>query len=168
MPGWYDLAAANASVHEVQHLSFLFTSGLFWWNVIDPAPLHARLALATNGWISPALGGRPGIILETTGRTSGLPRRVVLTYLADGPRIVLVASNYGRAGNPAWFENLVAEPRVGVIRRGGRERFLARVASGAERSELLRRTDNVTFGVYAAYSRRTTREIPVVVLEPER
>ena len=108
------------------------------------------------------------MILETTGRRSGLARRVVLTYLADGPRIVLVASNYGRAGNPAWFENLVAEPRVGVIRRGGRERFLARVASGAERSELLRRTDNVTFGVYAAYSRRTTREIPVVVLEPER
>ena len=43
VPGWYDLAAANPNVHEVQHLSFLVTSGLFWWNVIDPAPLHARL-----------------------------------------------------------------------------------------------------------------------------
>lgn len=43
VPGWYDLAAAHAGVHEVQHLSFLITSGLFWWNVIDPAPLHARL-----------------------------------------------------------------------------------------------------------------------------
>lgn len=43
VPGWYDLAAANPDVHEVQHLSFLITSGLFWWNVIDPAPLHARM-----------------------------------------------------------------------------------------------------------------------------
>jgi len=48
------------------------------------APLHARLALATNGWVSPNLGGRPGIILETIGRRSGTPRRVVLTYLPDG------------------------------------------------------------------------------------
>ena len=149
-------------------LPLRIAQGLFGRLIGLIAPIHARLALLTDGRISPGLGTRPGIILETTGRRSGTARRVVLTYLADGPRIVLVASNYGRAGNPAWFENLVAEPRVGVIRRGGRERFLARVASGAERSELLRRTDNATFGVYAAYSRRTTREIPVVVLEPER
>ena len=38
------------------------------------APLHARLALATDGRISPGLGGRPGIILETIGRRSGTAR----------------------------------------------------------------------------------------------
>ena len=43
LPGWYDLAAANSLVHEGQHLSFLVTSMLFWWNVIDPAPLHAPM-----------------------------------------------------------------------------------------------------------------------------
>ena len=43
VPGWYDLAAADETVHEVQHLSFLVTFALFWWNVIDPAPLHARM-----------------------------------------------------------------------------------------------------------------------------
>ena len=72
-------------------------------------PLHARLALATNGRITPSLFWRPGIILETTGRTSGAKRRVVLTYLPDDERIVLIASNYGRAGNPRWFDNLVAD-----------------------------------------------------------
>ncbi len=41
--GWYDLAAANEGWHEVQHLSFVITAGLFWWNVIDPAPLHAPM-----------------------------------------------------------------------------------------------------------------------------
>lgn len=43
LPGWYDLAASNSLVHEGQHLSFLVTSMLFWWNVIDPAPLHAPM-----------------------------------------------------------------------------------------------------------------------------
>ena len=130
------------------------------------APLHARLALATNGRISPGLGPRPGIILETVGRRSGTPRRVVLTYLPDGDRIVLVASNYGRPGDPSWYSNLVADPRVTVIRRGRNEAYRARIAMGAERDELLRRIDDVNFGVYASYSRRTAREIPVVVLDP--
>ena len=126
-----------------------------------------RLALATNGWVSPNLGGRPGIILETIGRRSGTPRRVVLTYLPDGERIVVIASNYGRAGNPAWFENLVAEPRVKVVRRGRALPYTARVAVGDERRNLLRRTDDVTYGVYATYSRKAEREIPVVVLAPD-
>lgn len=132
------------------------------------APIHARLALATNGRISPGIGPRPGIILETIGRKSGAARRVVLTYFADGPRIVLVASNYGRPGDPSWYANLVANPQVGVIRSGRRTPYRARVVGGSEREELLRRTDDATFGVYASYARRTAREIPVVVLEEER
>ena len=80
---------------------------------------------------------------------------------------MLIASNYGRAGNPAWFENLVAEPRVKVVRRGRARPYTARVAVGDERRNLLRRTDDVTYGVYAAYSRKTEREIPVVVLAPD-
>ena len=127
-------------------------------------PFHARLALATNGYITPSLFWRPGIILETIGRKSGIARRVVLTYLPDHQRIVLIASNYGRAGNPAWFENLVVQPRVKVVRRGRALPYMARVAAGDERRNLLRRTDDVTYGVYAAYSRKTEREIPVVVL----
>ena len=130
------------------------------------APLHARLALATDGRISPGLGGRPGIILETIGRRSGTARRVVLTYLPDGERIVVIASNYGRPGDPAWYSNLVAEPRVRVIRRGRSEPYRARVAQGDERLTYLRKTDDATYGVYAAYARKTARDIPVVVLEP--
>ena len=130
------------------------------------APFHARLALATNGRISAGLGPRPGIILETIGRSSGAKRRVVLTYLADGPRLVLIASNYGRPAHPAWYGNLVAQPRVAVVRRGVAQPYVARIAEGDERRTYLRRTDDATFGVYAAYARKTEREIAVVVLEP--
>lgn len=129
------------------------------------APLHARLALATNGWVSPNLGGRPGIILETIGRRSGAPRRVVLTYLPDGERIVVIASNYGREGHPAWYRNIEAEPNVTIIRKKSRHPYRARIANGEERLGYLRATDDATYGVYAAYARKTAREIPVVVLE---
>jgi deazaflavin-dependent oxidoreductase (nitroreductase family) len=128
--------------------------------------LHARLALATNGWVSPNLGGRPGIILETIGRRSGTPRRVVLTYLPDGERIVVIASNYGREGHPAWYRNVEAEPSVTIIAKRVRRPYRARIAVGEERVSYLRATDDATYGVYAAYARKTSREIPVVVLEP--
>jgi deazaflavin-dependent oxidoreductase (nitroreductase family) len=130
------------------------------------APLHARLALATSGWISPNLGGRPGIILETVGRRSGSPRRVVLTYLPDGDRIVVIASNYGRKDHPAWFRNIEADANVTVIYKRFRRPYRARIALDAERLKYLRATDDATYGVYAAYARKTSREIPVVVLEP--
>jgi putative membrane protein len=42
-PGWYDAAVRNDNLHYVEHLSFGATAWLFWWNVIDPAPLHARM-----------------------------------------------------------------------------------------------------------------------------
>ena len=130
------------------------------------APLHARLALATNGWVSPNLGGRPGIILETIGRRSGTPRRVVLTYLPDGERIVVTASNYGREGHPAWYQNIEAEPSVTIIYKRFRRPYRARIVTGEERLNYLRATDDATYGVYAAYARKTSREIPVVALEP--
>ncbi|MFM9166351.1 MAG: nitroreductase/quinone reductase family protein, partial [Candidatus Limnocylindrus sp.] len=121
---------------------------------------------ATNGWVSPNLGGRPGVILETIGRRSGAPRRVVLTYLPDGERIVVIASNYGREGHPAWYRNIEAEQNVTIIYKRFRRRYRARIAAGEERLRYLRATDDVTYGVYAAYARKTSREIPVVVLEP--
>ncbi len=130
------------------------------------APLHARLALATNGWVSPNLGGRPGIILETIGRRSSQPRRVVLTYLPDGERIVVIASNYGLEGHPAWYRNIEALPNVTIIYKRFRRPYRARIAVGEERLTYLRATDDATYGVYAAYARKTSREIPVVILEP--
>lgn len=150
-----------------QRPSWLKTAQRWFGRLIGlVAPLHARLALASNGWVSPGLGGRPGIILETIGRRSGTPRRVVLTYLPDGERIVLIASNYGREGHPAWYRNIEADPRVAIVHKRFRRPYRARIATGEERLGYLRATDDATYGVYAAYARKTPREIPVVVLEP--
>ncbi|TAJ18528.1 MAG: cytochrome c oxidase assembly protein [Dehalococcoidia bacterium] len=43
MPGWYDRALNDDFIHQVQHGSFLAVAMLFWWNIIDPKPLHSRI-----------------------------------------------------------------------------------------------------------------------------
>lgn len=45
MPGWYDAALNNDALHNLQHASFLAVAMLFWWNIIDPRPLHSRIPL---------------------------------------------------------------------------------------------------------------------------
>jgi deazaflavin-dependent oxidoreductase (nitroreductase family) len=111
--------------------------------------------------------GMPVLELTTVGRRSGLPRSVMLTSpVRDGEAIVVVASRGGDDRHPDWLLNLRAQPRVEVALRGGPRRpMLARVADGAERERLW--TEITTFHPrYAAYQRRTTREIPVVLLLP--
>lgn len=43
LPGLYSAALESEAVHIFQHLAFLGTALLFWWNVVDPVPLRARL-----------------------------------------------------------------------------------------------------------------------------
>ena len=79
---------------------------------------------------------------------------------------MVTASNYGREGHPAWYQNIEAEPSVTIIYKRFRRPYRARIVTGKERLNYLRATDDATYGVYAAYARKTSREIPVVALEP--
>jgi deazaflavin-dependent oxidoreductase (nitroreductase family) len=111
--------------------------------------------------------GMPVLELTTVGRRSGRPRSVMLTSpVRDGEAIVVVASRVGDDRHPDWLLNLRAQPRVEVaLRRGPHRPMVARVAEGAERERLW--TEITTFHPrYATYQRRTSREIPVVVLRP--
>jgi cytochrome c oxidase assembly factor CtaG len=42
LPGPYDLALRSDGWHQLEHASFLFTSILFWWPVVQPWPSRAR------------------------------------------------------------------------------------------------------------------------------
>lgn len=109
------------------------------------------------------LGGKPMLLLTTTGRRSGLPRTTPLLYYADGDTPVIVASNGGQAKDPAWCQNLRAEPRVSV--RIGAEVFSGRAefAGPAERERLWPLLANYN-RPYRVYAKRTERELPVVLL----
>jgi deazaflavin-dependent oxidoreductase (nitroreductase family) len=127
---------------------------------------HEQIFKATAGKIGGNVAGMPALILATTGRKSGLVRRTMLTApIVDGDTVVLVASYGGDNRHPAWFLNLRENPEVEVTMRGATRRMTARVASEEQKAELWPRITKKYPG-YAAYQRRTDRDIPVVVLGP--
>jgi deazaflavin-dependent oxidoreductase (nitroreductase family) len=111
-------------------------------------------------------GGAPICLLTTTGRRSGRPRTVPLLYVPHADdQIVVVASHGGMSSHPAWYLNLVADPRATVAIGPQRRSMAARPASDAERSRLWPALTAV-YPNFDAYQRRTDRVIPVLILAP--
>ncbi|MFF5025733.1 nitroreductase family deazaflavin-dependent oxidoreductase [Streptomyces collinus] len=109
----------------------------------------------------------PGVILTSTGARSGLPRRTPLACMpaADGRGWVLVGSNFGRPGHPAWTHNLLAHPDASVSWKGRDVPVTARLLTGAERAAVWREL-LVFWPPYAAYQARVAREIRLFRLDP--
>ncbi len=107
------------------------------------------------------------LLLTTRGRRTGRSHTVPLLYLKGGDALVIIASWGGRDHHPHWYLNLLAEPRAEVHVRGRVWRVEARTAQGTERAAWWQRAVDAHHG-YAEYQGRTRREIPVVILEPER
>jgi deazaflavin-dependent oxidoreductase (nitroreductase family) len=108
------------------------------------------------------------LILHTTGAKTGKERVHPLVYQADGDRLVVFASKGGAPQHPDWYRNVVANPDVTVEigTDAGTETvpMRARVAEGDERERLWSRQKELVPG-FADYEAKTTRQIPVVVLE---
>ena len=114
------------------------------------------------------LAGLPVIFLTTTGAKSGQPRTTPLICGVDGQRLILFATNFGGAKNPAWYYNLRANPQVTVAYRDQSATYHSREATADERERYWPMADAIYAG-YAAYRVRAShREIPVVVLERMR
>jgi deazaflavin-dependent oxidoreductase (nitroreductase family) len=128
--------------------------------------LHKTIFKVSNGRVAGRGSGMPVLMLTTTGRKSGEPRTTMLTSpLQDGGRIMLVASNGGDDRDPAWLNNLRADPQVQVTMEGRTVPMTAHVADATETADLWPRivADHAN---YAGYQAKTERDIPVVVLEP--
>lgn len=127
--------------------------------------LNTAAYRASGGRLTGKMGEAPVLILTTTGRRSGQPRTAPLLYLADGDRYAIVASYGGSDSHPAWYLNLEARPEASV--QVGRRTIpvRARTADGEERDRLWAGLVGI-FPGYAGYEQRTSRRIPVVVLEP--
>jgi F420H(2)-dependent quinone reductase len=120
---------------------------------------------AAGGRVGGRMKGAPILLLTTKGRKSGKKRVMPLLYLRDNGNVVVVASSGGTPTSPAWFHNLKASPDVEIEIGRERESRRARVASSEERARLWPRLVEM-YSPYAEYQKKTTREIPVVVLEP--
>jgi F420H(2)-dependent quinone reductase len=124
---------------------------------------HRAIYRLTRGRVLGRVAGMPVLLLTTTGRRSGRARTTPLTYFESGADLVIVASNGGEDSPPSWWLNLQDEPGA-TITIGRRSRLvIARAATDAEHAHLWP-TITATHPGYAAYARRTTRPIPVVLL----
>ena len=129
--------------------------------------LHRLLYRASGGRVGGRLWGLPVVLLTTTGRRTGKPRTVPLCSLRDGNDVIVIASYGGLEQPPAWWLNLEANPRAELQTANARQAVTARNASPDERARLWAEITERAPG-YLEYERRTSREIPVVILQPRR
>ena len=107
----------------------------------------------------------PLLLLHTTGARSGKERINPLAYQDLGGSIAVFASKAGADTHPDWFHNVTADPAVTVevaAKTGG---YRARVATGAER-ETVWTKQKLDYPGFAGYEAKTSREIPVIILDP--
>jgi deazaflavin-dependent oxidoreductase (nitroreductase family) len=141
-------------------------SSLGYWYLKKVAPrIDPPLLRWTGGRVS-SVFPVPVMLLTTTGAKSGQPRTLPLLYVTDGDRILLIASNYGSTSHPAWYRNLVANPKVEVLagKRSGTY-TAAEITDPAERD----RAWGLALDQYAGYgdyeATAGDRTIPLVRLE---
>ncbi len=129
--------------------------------------VHRSIYRASGGRIGARVWNLPVVLLTTTGRSTGEPRTTPLCALPKDDFFVVIGSYGGMDRPPAWWLNLKRTPQAVV--QIGRDRFAvtARTTSGEERARLWAEVVALAPG-YLNYARRTTREIPVVVLERAR
>ena len=128
--------------------------------------VHRAVYRLTGGKVGGRVGKARVLLLTTTGRKSGRPRTQPLLYTRAGDGYAVIASKGGAPQHPLWYLNLQANPHVEVTVGRVTRKARARDAEGEEREQLWRAMTRVYAG-YGTYAERTSRRIPVVVLEPD-
>ena len=127
---------------------------------------HAEAYEASGGRDSATLRGRPIILLTSVGARSGTLRKTALMRVEHDGAYAVVASQGGAPKHPVWYHNLKAHPHVELQDGAIKLDYIAREVEGDEKAIWWERAVD-TWPDYAKYQRRTTRPIPVFVLEPK-
>ena len=132
-------------------------------HLLDRAVFRLTRGRATfTSW----LADLPVAWLTTTGAKSSAKRTSpVLAIPAGDGRLVVIASNYGRRHNPAWYHNLRANPRTRILFDGDERDMVARELEGDERDRWYERGIEIYPG-WVQYRKRAPRRIPVIELTP--
>jgi len=118
----------------------------------------------TGGRLGSRMSGQDVLLLHTIGRKSGVVRTTPVNYFRDGAAFVLVASNWGKPNQPAWYLNLLRQPSATIQVKARTLRVFARPAAGADYDRLWTLvTGRNPF--YTRYQQQTSRKIPLVILE---
>ncbi|MFL5755471.1 MAG: nitroreductase family deazaflavin-dependent oxidoreductase [Chloroflexota bacterium] len=131
----------------------------------DWARRQSELYEATNGEQGADLRGRPVIVLTSVGAKTGKLRKTALMRVEHDGMYAVVASRGGAARNPVWYYNLKKNPHVELQDGATKRDYRAREVDGDEKAVWWERAVAV-WPDYAKYQTKTTRQIPVFVLEP--
>ena len=130
--------------------------------------VHDAVYRNTNGWIGHRTLGVPSLLLHTVGAKTGKARTTSLSYARDGGNYLIVASKSGDPKAPGWYHNLKANPSVEI--NVGPKRFGVTakpvLPDDPDYARLWQIVNKNNFDRYAAYQKKTSRPIPVVVLTP--
>ncbi|PZS39781.1 MAG: nitroreductase family deazaflavin-dependent oxidoreductase [Pseudonocardiales bacterium] len=120
---------------------------------------------ANGGKVGGPFEGSPLLLLHTVGAKSGQPRVTPVMYQDIGDGVAVFASKAGAPTHPAWYYNLLASPRASAEIGADTVEVVAREAEGAERDRIWE-AQKRDYPGFADYERKTTRQIPVIILEP--
>ncbi|HEY1441704.1 MAG TPA: nitroreductase family deazaflavin-dependent oxidoreductase [Mycobacterium sp.] len=132
--------------------------------------VHDVVYRKTNGWIGHRALGIPSLLLHTVGAKTGKARTTSLTYARDGEDYLIFASKGGDPRAPGWYHNLRKNPNVEINVGPRRFGVTARpvLPTDPEYSRLWQIVNKNNSNRYAAYQKKTSRPIPVVVLTPRQ
>ncbi|MFE4964768.1 nitroreductase family deazaflavin-dependent oxidoreductase [Streptomyces sp. NPDC056660] len=111
--------------------------------------------------------GMPVILLTTLGVKSGKIRKTPLMRVEHDGKYAVVASQGGAPKHPVWYFNIKSQPHVELQDGSVKQDMTAREITGAEKAEWWERAV-AAYPPYADYQKKTSREIPVFVLEPQQ
>ena len=120
---------------------------------------------ANEGRVGGNFEGAPLLLLHTTGARTGQERINPMMYQDLGDSVAVFASKAGASSNPDWYRNLVAHPDVTAEIGTATRTFRARTAEPDERAPIWEK-QKADYPGFADYEANTSREIPVVILEP--
>lgn len=136
----------------------------------EPSPSRrtreqVELYESSGGTSGTTMRGMPVIVITSRGAKSGKVRKTPVMRVEHEGKYAAVASLGGAPKHPVWYFNLVAHPAIEVQDGPVKQDMTARELSGDEKADWWQRAV-AAFPDYAAYQRKTAREIPVFVLEP--
>jgi deazaflavin-dependent oxidoreductase (nitroreductase family) len=127
---------------------------------------HVERYRETGGEEGHDWNGTVTLLLTTKGRKSGEERTTPLIYGQHGDAYTVVASKGGAPEPPAWYLNLEEDPEAEIQVKSDVMKVRARTATPDEKPDLWKMMAE-RWPDYDEYQKKTDREIPVVVLEPQ-
>jgi F420H(2)-dependent quinone reductase len=109
--------------------------------------------------------GLPVVIITNRGVRSGKLRKTPVMRVEHEGSYAAVASQGGAPRHPNWYYNFRANPSVELQDGPHKQHMTAREVTGDERAQWWERAV-AAYPPYADYQLKTTRRIPVFVLEP--